>query len=99
MTINAVRCEYCGCVIYSRCKDDYRECECKLVSVSGGQAAQHVETSSNTSFKKMKIDVDVTHRIMYDDFESGNDRYGFITESEYNERYCSGNSKEKNNLL
>lgn len=87
MVISAVQCNNCNCVIYSRHKDDYRCCECGLISVSGGQSNQVVMSTSSFAHSKTlprkKITVDVTLDVLYDDFESGQDRFGLISGDSY----------------
>ena len=78
LTVNAIECLNCGDKIFSRTGQDFRQCDCKNVSVEGGLKHFKYNISPLADFAIKKIKVDLTINELYDDWNSMNDRYGLI---------------------
>lgn len=88
MKIKAIRCPKCRDVIYSRARHDFRWCECGLIGIDGGFDYWKV-TMKNYPGRPfvmwkiggmVKLDLDVTREELYEDWNSGIDKYGIIKE-------------------
>lgn len=78
MYVNAIECKECEDIIYSRDRDDFRQCSCGRVQVSGDQKHFKYYTMPRAAYQKLKIKVNVSLQEMQDDFESMEDRYGRV---------------------
>lgn len=75
MKVNCVRCKKCGEIIYSRARHDMRWCFCGGVAVDGG--FDYFKVSANFGdFESVILELDVTKKELYDDWDKGIDLYG-----------------------
>lgn len=77
MIVQAYRCRSCEDILFSRAKHDYRTCSCGAVAVNGGLKFLRV-TSRNQFPEKVDLDLEVTERELYADWNSRTDEYGWI---------------------
>ena len=78
MRLKALKCGNCGDIIFSRTGDDYRECTCGAVAMSGGQNYPKYIIAPGSPSKKMKLEVDVTIDTLYEDWKHMRDKHGLI---------------------
>ena len=86
LTIKAIECQECGDVIYSRTHQDFRQCTCGSISVSGGLQYFKYDTGPASTFKIKKIQVNATITELYEDYNQMTDEYGLILSSGLTER-------------
>jgi hypothetical protein len=77
MKVNAIECLKCGDIIYSRARWDFLWCSCKNVSVDGGFDYCKVSFATN-EYKHIQIELDVTEKDLYDDWNKRADKHGRI---------------------
>lgn len=85
MKIQTYKCVKCKDEIYSRAHYDFNSCECEHISVDGGHL--DLETFIFTperliggaiSAQTRVVDVDVTEKQLYDDWNESKNEYGRI---------------------
>ena len=86
MKIHAIRCNKCGDTVYSRARHDFRYCSCGSVFADGGLEYQRYGFGKSyvdelPTFTAVEIDVDVTPKELYDDWNHRHDCYGLIKSS------------------
>ena len=81
MLINAVECLECNTIVYSRTKDDVRECKCGRIVVSGGQEHFRYDVYASPQYEIKKIEVKTTPNELYNDWYNMEDKFGFIRET------------------
>lgn len=84
MKITAVKCPFCLDIVYSRTRHDFRSCSCNSLSIDGGR--QYTKISSNNS-NLLKLDIkeielDLTEKELYEDWNLATDNYGVIKNNE-----------------
>ena len=75
MIINAIQCNQCKDIIFSRTRHDFRWCSCQSTAIDGG--FDYVKITGN-NWKKLKIDIDTTNSILYDDWNNNQNQFGLI---------------------
>lgn len=87
MKIKAIRCPKCGDVIYSRARHDFHWCTCKLIGVDGGfdytkycirLEEGRIDWVAPTSVLQIELEVDVTEKKLYKDWNLGINKYGIV---------------------
>ena len=81
MKIIALKCPKCKDIIYSRSRHDWRSCTCGAMFVDGGFDYCRVgaEPEIASKLESVEIEVTVTKKELYDDWNNGKDKYGKIT--------------------
>jgi hypothetical protein len=83
MKIQAIQCNAeCEDIIYSRAGHDFRWCTCKHCAIDGGRNYTKV---TGLFFTQLEIEVNVTEKELYDDYNYSRDVYGKISKSVNNE--------------
>lgn len=85
MNVQALKCLICDSIIYSRSQHDFRKCECGQAFVDGGFDYLRSGAECPEKIAYMSIDVDATHKELYDDWNGGNDKFGLIRSKENND--------------
>ena len=87
--VKVCRCPACGDDIYSRAQHDFRACTCGAIFVDGGfepYAPRYgflIETRLGMkSIYIQELEISADKRILFDDYNSGTDRFGKITAEE-----------------
>ena len=75
MKVSAIKCRHCGDTVFSRADHDMRFCSCKRVSIDGGRS---YFKASGIESDIVVVDVDQTHKDLYDDWNNRTDRFGII---------------------
>ena len=78
MLIKAVECKECEDIVYSRTEDDFRECSCGSIGVSGGVRYFKFSVQSPTGYEVKKINVKTTLDNLYEDWYDMKDEFGLI---------------------
>lgn len=78
--VNAVKCSSCGDTIYSRARHDYRSCSCDSIFIDGG--FDYVRLGGVAVSELIQIEVDATKGELYNDWGTGRDKFGRITQKE-----------------
>ena len=77
ITVNALICASCGDAIYSRARHDCRSCTCGDIYVDGG--FDYVRAGfRDKSPENVKIEVDATKQVLYNDWNNRIDKFGLI---------------------
>ena len=81
MIVNTIQCPLCSDIIYSRARYDLHWCGCGNLGIDGG--FDYVKISYNSKYVKMvpavhEIDVAASKKELYDDWNTGADRFGII---------------------
>jgi hypothetical protein len=77
MKINAIQCDKCGDIVFSRARHDMRWCNCGEVAIDGG--FDYTKISYITSSpKRVEIEVNATKAELYNDWNNRIDDYGLI---------------------
>ena len=81
VTVNAITCDVCKHVIFSRAHHDFHSCPCGAVSVDGGFEYLRVLWSSAQGEMpaSRRILVQATRRELYQDWNSGKDKWGVFS--------------------
>ena len=80
MTIVAIKCKKCGDIIYSRATHDFRWCSCENIAIDGGFDYTKITGDiDNVENVILTMDDTVTRQVLYDDWNSGADKYGRIS--------------------
>lgn len=83
MEINAIRCLKCKSIIYSRCRHDFRWCNCHSCAIDGGFDYMHIIGNPN-DYMIEKINIlndkfdDDAKSILYNDWNKKENKYGVI---------------------
>ena len=81
MKINAIQCDKCGDIVFSRARHDMRWCNCGEVAIDGG--FDYTKISYITSCpKRVEIEVNATKAQLYNDWNNNIDKYGLIKKHE-----------------
>ena len=83
MKINAVICPICKDTIYSRARHDFRTCKCNGIFVDGG--FDYLRIGGNKTPEIIEIEINVTKKELYNDWNYHIDKYGRIEEKESKE--------------
>lgn len=80
MFVRAIKCEECNTTVYSRAREDVRECECGRVRVYGGFLShfKYDIKDEKTKYKTLKMNIQATPNDLYDDYETMEDKFGLI---------------------
>lgn len=78
MKVRGVKCLSCGDFIYSRANHDLRPCTCKMCLVDGGQEDQLRICGDKKYYEFGYVEVPVTLKKLYKDWNKGKDKYGRI---------------------
>jgi hypothetical protein len=78
LLIKAVECKECEDIVYSRTEDDFRECSCGSIGVSGGVRYFKFSVQSPTGYEVKKINVKTTLDNLYEDWYDMKDEFGLI---------------------
>lgn len=78
MKVRGVKCLSCGDFIYSRANHDLRPCTCKMCLVDGGQEGQLRICGDKKYYEFGYVEVPVTLKKLYKDWNKGKDKYGRI---------------------
>jgi hypothetical protein len=68
MKIQAVKCIYCGTIIFSRATHDFRSCLCGKINVDGGFDYCKVSAEDPNQLLTMELDLPFTKEELYDDW-------------------------------
>ena len=85
MLVNAVECKECNTIIYSRTEDDFRECSCGSIGVSGGVKYFKFFSAPSANYEIKKINVKTTLDNLYEDWYNMRDDFGLIKPEPSNE--------------
>ena len=78
--VTAIECPSCKDVIYSRARHDYNKCSCGEVAVDGG--FDYLKFAFKTQLpEQRRVNIDVSKRELYDDWNNKIDKYGKIETS------------------
>lgn len=83
MKINAFKCPNCGDLIFSRAIHDFRRCSCKTIAIDGG-FEYHKLSFQDELPELIEIELNVTRKELYDDWNIRIDKYGVIKSNEKN---------------
>jgi ribosomal protein L37AE/L43A len=78
MKVQTVNCPKCGERIYSRARHDFRYCSCKYLFVDGGTKYLRFGAKDLEDIVVMEVEIDVTEKELYDDWNKGTDKYGGV---------------------
>ena len=78
MLIKAVECKECTDIVYSRTEDDFRECSCGSIGVSGGVKYFKFSAQSPAGYEVKKINIKTTLDNLYEDWYNMRDEFGLI---------------------
>ena len=78
MVINAIKCNKCGETIYSRCRHDFHWCHCNNVAIDGGHDYIKINFKEPNSYELIKIELNVTEKELYDDWNKNKNKYGWL---------------------
>ena len=86
MKIYGVKCKICGDIIYSRARHDFHYCSCGNVFVDGGQHNHMRFGWTQKKISVITVDVGVSYKKLYNDWNKGIDKYGWIYGEDTRER-------------
>jgi len=82
MKISAIKHKVCGDTIYSRTTHDFRSCSCgypNSIAIDGG--FEYMKISAHEGeYDFVELDIDVSKKTLYDDWNNSVDKYGLIKE-------------------
>jgi ribosomal protein L37AE/L43A len=78
MLVNAVLCESCKDLVYSRAEQDIRYCSCGRVGVKGGHKFVTL-VNEDAEHVKHRVEVEATERQLIDDWRSCQNVFGVIS--------------------
>lgn len=84
MKINAVKCKECGDIIWSRAQHDFHWCSCDSVAVDGGPRLERI-LGEPKDYETLEIDLPITEREAYNDWNFGKNKLGIIYKNVENE--------------
>ena len=76
--VNAIKCRKCESIIFSRAHHDFRWCDCKSTAIDGGFLYSKVTGEPENIEFDLEIEVDADKKALYDDWNSGEDKFGLI---------------------
>ncbi len=78
--VQAIKCDECKDIIYSRAQHDFKTCSCGAVSVDGGIGLERIiwDGTRVERPESFSIEVGVTERELYDDWNQRQDNYGRV---------------------
>lgn len=91
MKINAIICKNCGDTIYSRSIHDFHWCSCNSVAIDGGFDYTKIVFKSADCYESTKLNIleneteKSAKKILYDDWNNRENKYGIIHKNEYKE--------------
>ena len=88
MLVNTVECKECNTIVYSRTKEDVRECVCGRVMVSGGQEHFRYDIVPETRYETKKVNVNADMNTLYKDWDSMQDNFGLIKQGHTHQAPC-----------
>ncbi|MAG26497.1 hypothetical protein CMI47_13200 [Candidatus Pacearchaeota archaeon] len=77
MLVNAVLCESCNDLVYSRAEQDTRFCSCGRVGVRGGHKFVKL-INEHVAHVKHKVEVEATEKQLIDDWRLCQNVFGLI---------------------
>lgn len=86
MKLKAIKCKNCGDIIYSRSGHDFHWCSCEKCAIDGGLDYYRIIGNVN-DWEMVEIEIlenksdEEVKKILYDDWNFGNDKYGRIKNS------------------
>jgi hypothetical protein len=80
MKISAIQCKKCGDTIFSRATHDYHSCTCGDCFIDGGFDYIRVGYKEEGCYVSKVIDLKVTKKELYDDWNKNKDKFGTIKE-------------------
>lgn len=79
MKIKAIQCLACGDVIFSRARHDFHHCSCGEIFIDGGFDYMRIGYHNlNQPPKEIELDLDMTEKELFDDWNYRRDKYGII---------------------
>jgi hypothetical protein len=75
--VQAIECPFCGYILYSRARHDFRYCQCESCFIDGGFDYPRYGGPLD-QIKKHDLEVPLTRQELYDDWNNRTDRYGLI---------------------
>lgn len=79
MKINAIKCPTCGDIIFSRAQHDFHHCSCGEIFIDGGFSYVRIGYHDlDHPPEQIEIDLDVTKKELFDDYNYRRDKYGTI---------------------
>lgn len=78
MKIHAIKCKGCGDIVFSRSVHDMRFCSCSKTAKDGGWDYDKISFDPKVGYEIVELDLQVTKRELYDDWNNGTDKYGLI---------------------
>lgn len=98
ITVSALKCNFCGDIIFSRTHHDFHYCSCKRIFVDGGGSIINESTLSGysrygyvelTDLEKIKIELDKAFPhikqakfVLFNDWNSHINNYGIVKSKE-----------------
>ena len=86
MKIQCVKCIECGDIIFSRARHDFRSCGCGYTSIDGGLEYSKVSCEDLNTVICLEVDLPVTKKELYNDWNYHLNNYGILTIRRYNEK-------------
>jgi hypothetical protein len=78
LKVKAIKCHNCEDVIFSRTRDDFRECSCRLIHVDGGFEYFKVGHVSGSKYEIIELNLPVSMDDLYEDWNEMTDQYGVV---------------------
>lgn len=80
MKVCAIQCRKCQDIIYSRARHDMRWCSCGTIAIDGGNEFSYCKITGRAEdmIFQMDFEVPATSAELYDDWNSGRDKFGLI---------------------
>lgn len=79
MIVKGIKCPNCKEIIYSRARHDFKRCSCGNVFVDGGRDyIRYGGTENIKDIEIYEIELDVTERDLFDDWNNYKKKYGSI---------------------
>jgi len=82
MKINAIKCDQCGDIVFSRARHDMRGCSCGEVAIDGGFDYNKI-CFRTSSPQRVEIEVNATKKELYDDWNNNKEKYGLIKDPNF----------------
>lgn len=76
--VSAIECPECGETIYSRAHHDFHFCHCGACAIDGGFDYVKITAKNPSSVKRVQIEIDTTKQDLYNDWNKGKNKYGWI---------------------
>jgi len=78
LKIQAIKCKKCEDIIFSRADHDFHHCSCRNIFVDGGFSYLRCGAKDLNDIENIKIELDVTKKELYDDWNKGINKFGVI---------------------